>query len=147
MKENSFGNGIKAVLTVIEKFKPVEDESELDLKVQELIDLVHCMNHSVYHHHIETGINFNKALAAASFPTVSEKDIDILNRVQYVKYLEEEFDKELPNYKKLIVNINYFKSIPDKNKAFKQAITQVGKSECAMIENSRVNKMIKGITK
>ena len=129
MKENSFGNGIKAVLNVIDRFKPIEDESELDLKAKELIALVYGMNQAVYQDHIKTGISFDVLLSGVKFPKLSSEDNSVLINVA-------------PHYnlRDLIQHISCYTNSIEQHRAFKTALTRVGES--LAIENKKVSGMI-----
>jgi len=131
MDEDAFGNGVKAVINVAERFKPqIIEVDELEIKAKELIDLVRAMNDAIYRDHAKTGIAFDNLLNGVKFPNVSADDIVILNNVR-------------PHYnlKLLIGGINTYQTSIDALNAFKNAIT----NNHLAIENSSVSKMIRGL--
>lgn len=131
MKEDTFGNGLKAIMNTVEKFKPVV-EDHLEAKANELIDLVHSMNNSVYQKHIESGVRFDDLLDDVKFPSVSEADMAILNNVA-------------PHYdlKTLIAKINHYGTAKDALTAFKRAIEKTSSGEVMAIGNATQNLRIK----
>lgn len=129
MSENTYGNGLQAIIKVAERFKPVViDLSEI--KANELIDLVHSMNNAVYQKHLESGISFDVLLDDVKFPNVDSRDIAILNEVE-------------PHYnlKSLIAGINHYGTSINKLTAFKQAIIRAENNQHIAID-SKVSKMI-----
>jgi len=132
MKEDTFGNGVKAVMKIAEQFKPqIQEVDETELKAKELIDLVQSMNKSIDKDHIRTGINFDRLLKDVNFPSVGKEDIAILNQVR-------------PHYdmKTLIAKINHYATAKECIEAFKRAIKLYGNSDQLMID-SYVRKMIR----
>lgn len=99
-------------LSNVKKVEVIEIDQHEE-KAKELISLVYAMNDTIYREHIKTGISFDRLLAAAKFPSVSDEDIAILNNV-----------KPHYNLKSLIAGISQYANTAEQLQAFKNAITQ-----------------------
>ena len=128
MTEKTFGNGVKAVIDVAERFKPVETD-DIKIQAEELITLVRTMNDSVYQEHIKSGVRFGDLLNLVTFPSVSDDDMTILNSV-----------KPHYNLKLLVLGVNHYATSLECLEAFKQAIIK-SKDEALKIDN-KVLRMI-----
>ena len=134
MKENSFGNGIKAVLNVLDRFCPAPLEQITDATTAEakrLISACETMNTILFKECNNIGVPFEDYVMDYEFDNLQDSTKGLLSAV-----------KPYCDYKRLIINIRCYQTSSDALNAFKQAITQVGKSEYAMIENKKVSGMI-----
>ena len=134
MTSDSYGNGMKAIIQVAEQFKPKPLEPIIDATTAEakrLISACETMNTILFKECNNIGIPFEDYVMDYEFNNLQDSTKALLSAV-----------KPYSDYKRLIINIRRYQTSSDALNAFKQAIIQVGKSEYAMIENSRVKKML-----
>ena len=129
MAENTYGNGVKAVIKVAEQFKPVNVDL-VEVKAKELIEFVHSMNHTIFENAKMSGRTFEDELKGTKFLGLRDKDKAILNQVK--PYCE---------YKQLISNISCYGTSLEQLKAFKSAV-EYSESYSGMIECIKVQKMV-----
>lgn len=114
MKEDTFGNGVKAVLKIADKFKPqIVITDEVEAKAKELIKLAHDMNAQIFRDSEHMEVTFDDLLQVVEFPTTCKADIAILDNV-----------KPYNSHKLLIGNINAYATSIEQLQAFIGAIKQ-----------------------
>ena len=123
MAENTYGNGLQAIMKVAEQFKPQQQTDLTEIKAKELIGIVYSMNDTIFQNAKMSGRTFEDELKGTSFLGLNQKDTDILNNV-----------KPHTNLKALVTNISFYENGTAQLTAFKNAI-QHTPSEAVQIAN------------
>ena len=120
MKENSFGNGIKAVLNVLDRFCPAPLEQITDATTAEakrLISACETMNTILFKECNNIGIPLEDYVMNYEFNNLQDSTKALLNAV-----------KPYNNYKQLIINIRVGWTSFGQIEAFKRAIDYAAKN-------------------
>ena len=129
MSVETYGNGLKAIIDTVEKFKPVIID-DVEQEAKELIELCEGLNTQIGNDAKRMGEDFKKLVYAAKFPSLHTDKIVVLNNV-----------KPHHDHRELIINIRHYQTAKDSLEAFKSAIRYVDRSIGA-VEDKRVRKMI-----
>lgn len=135
MTSDSYGNGMKAIISVAESFKPKPLEPIIDATTAEakrLINACETMNTILFDQSNKFGINFEDYVNDYEFTNLQESTKALLSAV-----------KPYTDYKRLIINIRRYQTSIDAENAFKNAIMLEAKNGTLAIENTRVRKMIR----
>jgi len=137
MTADSFGNGMKAIITTAETFKPKPLEALTDATTAEanrLINACETMNTILFNESNKLGIPFESYIENYEFTNLQESTKALLNTV-----------KPHCNYKRLIINIRQYQTSIDALKAFKNAIEKSSNKNTALLESGIVRKLIKRV--
>jgi len=129
MRENTYGNGLQAIMKVVDQFKPANVDL-VEVKAKELIEMCHGINKKVFDDAKMSGRTFDDQMAGTVFKGISDSDMAILNQV-----------KPYTDHKQLFGNINLYATSLEQLRAFKNAV-EYSQSYSGAIENSRVKKLI-----
>lgn len=131
MAENTYGNGLQAIMKVAEQFKPRQTDLT-EIKAKELIQWCETANATIFDEANKSGLTFDDELKRTGFVRLIEESdtLTILNAV-----------KPHCDYKKLVANISLFENGAVELQAFKNAIHQTQRGGLATSYN--VRKMIK----
>ncbi len=135
MTADSFGNGMKAIITTAEAFKPKPLETLTDSTTAEakrLISACESMNIILFNESNKFGIPFDDYVENYEFTNLQESTKALLNNVA-PHY----------SYKTLIMNIRHYQTSIDTLKAFKNAVSNSTKQNSGLIESGRVMKMLR----
>jgi len=130
MSAEAYGNGLKAIIDTVEKFKPAINNN-VEQEAKELIALCEGLNTQIGNDAKRIGEDFKKLVYKAKFPTIDNDKIVVLDNV-----------KPHCSHKDLIINIRHYQTSRDQLEAFKSAIRYTDKSLMA-IESGAVRKMIR----
>lgn len=130
MAENTYGNGLQAIMKTAEQFKPQQTDLT-EVKAKELIEMCYGINDKVFEDAKMSGRTFDDQMAGTIFKGISDTDIAILNQV-----------KPYTDHKQLFSNMSCYATGLEQLNAFKRAI-EYSQSYTGAIECSRVSKMIK----
>jgi len=130
MSADGFGNGMKAIISAAEKFKPIIID-KTEEKAKELILLVESLNRQIGEDAKRMGQDFVKLVNSVQLPTISQEDICILDNV-----------KPYFNHKSLIININHYPTSLEALRAFKTAIERE-ESKMLLLTNSKVLNLVR----
>jgi len=129
MSVESYGNGLKAIIDTVEKFKPAINNN-VEQEAKELIALCEGLNTQIGNDAKRMGEDFVKLVKSAKFPTLDNDKIVVLNNV-----------KPYSDFRDLIIHIRHYQTAQDSLEAFKRAILYVDESLVA-IESGEIRKMI-----
>ena len=110
MKEDTFGNGVKAVMKVAEQFKPIQKD-EITERAKKLILFVETQNTSLGEMAIAEGTDFKNLVLEVKPLKAYERTFEVMDLV--APYY---------NAKLLIINIRGYQTASDTLNAFKSAI-------------------------
>lgn len=130
MRENTYGNGLQAIMKVADQFKPVITD-KVEKEAKELIELCEGLNTQIRKDAERMGEDFVKLVRSAKFPTLDNDKIIVLNNV-----------KPYNDFRDLIIHIRHYQTAQDSLGAFMYAIKYIDKTLTA-IESKAVRKMIK----
>lgn len=136
MTAESFGNGMKAIITTAESFKPKPLEQLADATTAEaqlLISACEEMNTILFHESNKFGIPFDDYVMKYQFNNLQERTKALLDTV-----------KPHCSHKLLIINIRHYQTSVDAINAFKSAILRSERTDSVLIENKRVRSIISG---
>ncbi len=113
MVSESFGNGMKAIISVANLYKPkgLDVENEIEKKAKILITGVEQMNSVLFDVCVKSGDNFEEYIRGFEFDNVSEESKHILNAVP-----------PFNNLSNLVLGIRTYQTSLDTLNAFKRAI-------------------------
>ena len=130
MSTNTFGNGLKAVIDVAERFKPVVQDNYMETKAKDLIAWCESANETIYLDAKESNRSFEEQLRGTKFPSLNDSDMAILNQVK--PYCE---------YKRLISEINHYQDSKVQLKAFVDALKyQPTETLIGSVKNLRIER-------
>lgn len=137
MTAESFGNGMKAIITTAESFKPKQLEQLVCASTAEakrLITACEDMNTILFNESNKYGLAFEDYVRDYNFTNIQDSTKALLNQV--APYYE---------YKNLIINIRRYQTSKDAESAFKKAIENSNKEDTTMIEHSRVQQLVRSV--
>ena len=130
MIEDTFGNGIKAVIRVSEKFKPIAKD-EVTSRAKRLIHFTESLNSQISEESQQMGQDFVKLARAVTLISAYDKTLAVLSLVPpYYDYHE------------LVINIRSYQTSEDALRAFKTAVLNFDKNDETLTINLNVKKMI-----
>ena len=135
MTADSFGNGMKAIISVAKLFKPIEQDDTKE-KARKIISFVEALNSQISEEAKAMGEDFVKMVDMVKLPSKYDRTLAVMDLV-----------KPYMNAKELIINIRHYRTSSDALNAVILAIKKYNEDEIIAISNPNVRKMLQGVKK